>query len=458
MTQQREDKGTFLWRFSQKFQFAADKIIPESMVFCLILTFIVFIAALIFTGTGPVKLAMQWYDGMWTQLAFSMQMSLMVIVCAATANSKHVVHAMNCLASHINSPAVAMCVLMIWGYAASFINWAFCTMSCTVLAVALCKRIKGIHFPMMIVAGYCTSCLGQTIAPGCAVYGQLVSEGHVVWDQLGRVLPQSESIFNPINLAMFLTLAILTMVLAVVTRPPVSAGITFAAQNAVLDEEAEWLKTDRSTPAGKMNGRRIIMFLIGIIGLIAIVYQFATKGFLGALTLNFIITIFLTANCFLYNTPSAFIGAHKDCMKLGTEVMFQFPFYGGIAGIMSSSGLAAIVVSALVKISTAQTLPVVAYLSAAVVNLFIPSQGGQFIIQGPLLMSAAQELGANVATTINGFVYGDQVTNLIQPLYIIPALAMTGTKLKDVWGFMAFMCVFWLVFTCAGLMIFPMIF
>ena len=108
MTQQREDKGTFLWRFSQKFQFAADKIIPESMVFCLILTFIVFIAALIFTGTGPVKLAMQWYDGMWTQLAFSMQMSLMVIVCAATANSKHVVHAMNCLASHINSPAVAM--------------------------------------------------------------------------------------------------------------------------------------------------------------------------------------------------------------------------------------------------------------------------------------------------------------------------------------------------------------
>lgn len=127
MTQQREDKGTFLWRFSQKFQFAADKIIPESMVFCLILTFIVFIAALIFTGTGPVKLAMQWYDGMWTQLAFSMQMSLMVIVCAATANSKHVVHAMNCLASHINSPAVAMCVLMIWGYAASFINWAFCT-------------------------------------------------------------------------------------------------------------------------------------------------------------------------------------------------------------------------------------------------------------------------------------------------------------------------------------------
>ena len=458
MTQQREDKGTFLWRFSQKFQFAADKIIPESMVFCLILTFIVFIAALIFTGTGPVKLAMQWYDGMWTQLAFSMQMSLMVIVCAATAKSKYVTRAVNKLATYLRSPAVAMCVLMVWGYIASFINWAFCTMSCTVLAVALCKRIKGIHFPMMIVAGYCTSCLGQTLSPTCAVYGLLATEGNYMQEYFGRTLSQAETVYNPVNIAMFLTLAILTMVLAVVTRPPVSAGITFAAQNAVLDEEAEWLKTDRSTPAGKMNGSRIIMFLIGIIGLIAIVYQFATKGFLGALTLNFIITIFLTANCFLYSTPSAFIGAHKDCMKLGTEVMFQFPFYGGIAGIMSSSGLAAIVVSALVKISTAQTLPVVAYLSSAVVNLFIPSQGGQFIIQGPLLMDAAQKLGADMVTVVNGFVYGDQVTNLIQPLYIIAALATTGSKLKDVWGFMAFMCVFWLVFTIAGLLLFPMIF
>ena len=151
--------------------------------------------------------------------------------------------------------------------------------------------------------------------------------------------------------------------------------------------------------------------------------------FLGALTLNFIITIFLTANCFLYSTPSAFIGSIKDSMHLGTEVMIQFPFYGGISGMMTSSGLAALVVAGLVKVSTAQTLPAVAYLSAAVVNLFIPSQGGQFIIQGPLLLEAAQNLGADMLATVNGFVYGDQVTNLIQPLYIIPALAMTGTKL-----------------------------
>ena len=218
------------------------------------------------------------------------------------------------------------------------------------------------------------------------------------------------------------------------------------------------MKIDRSTFAGRLNGSRIIMWLIGLCGLLVIAHEFITKGFLGALTLNFIITIFLTANCFLYSTPSAFIGSIKDSMHLGTEVMIQFPFYGGISGMMTSSGLAALVVAGLVKVSTAQTLPAVAYLSAAVVNLFIPSQGGQFIIQGPLLLEAAQNLGADMLATVNGFVYGDQVTNLIQPLYIIPALAMTGTKLKQVWGFMAFICVFWLIATIIGLILFPTIF
>ncbi|NLU25087.1 MAG: short-chain fatty acid transporter [Clostridiales bacterium] len=322
----------------------------------------------------------------------------------------------------------------------------------------MCKRIKGIHFPMMIVAGYCTSCLGQTLSPTCAVYGLLATEGNYMQDYFDRTLSQAETVYNPANIAMFLTLAILTMVIAVVTRPPITADLSFAANDAELEREREWMKTDRSNFAGKLNGSRIIMWLIGLCGIVVILHEFITKGFLGALSLNFIITFFLTVNCFLYSTPTAFIGAHKDCMKLGTEVMFQFPFYGGIAGIMSSSGLAALVVSGLVQISTVKTLPVVAYLSAAIVNLFIPSQGGQFIIQGPLLMDAAQHLGSNMITVVNGFVYGDQVTNLIQPLYIIPALAMTGTKLKHVWGFMAFICVFWLIITIIGLMVFPVIF
>ena len=57
---------------------------------------------------------------------------------------------------------------------------------------------------------------------------------------------------------------------------------------------------------------------------------------------------------------------------------------------------------------------------------------------------------------INAFVYGDEATNLLQPLYVIPALSVVGMKLKDVWGFMAFIWVFWLVITTIGLYVIPM--
>lgn len=450
-----KDRGTLLWRFSQKFQFAADRIIPDSLVFCLILTFIVYIAALIFTDRGPIQLCLDWFNHAWDMLAFSMQMSMMVVVCAACAKSRPVNKTMGALARALHNPVIAIVVFMIWGYVASFINWAFCTLSCTVLAIELSRRNKGLSFPILLVGGYCTSCLGQCLGPTASVYALLATEGNYMEEQLGGIFTQDQTVYNPVNLTIWIMLAVLTILLIVFTRPPKDAIMTIEAEAADNQEMAEWEKIDRSTPAGVMNSSKIIMWLVGIAGLIAIVHEFATKGFLGALSLNFIIFFFLIVNCFLYPTPTAYVGAHKDCMHLATEVMIQFPFYAGIAGIMADSGLAAIIVAALVSIASAKTLPIWSYISASIVNLFIPSQGGQFIVQGPLLVGAAQQLGADTMTVINAFVYGDEATNLLQPLYILPGLALVGVKLKDVWGIMAFVWFFWTIFTVLGFAIVP---
>ena len=349
-----KDRGTLLWRFSQKFQFAADRIIPDSLVFCLILTFIVYVSALIFTDRGPIQLCLDWFNHAWDMLAFSMQMSMMVVVCAACAKSRPVNRAMGALARALHNPIAAIVVFMLWGYVASFINWAFCTLSCTVLAIELSRRNKGLSFPILLVGGYCTSCLGQCLGPTASVYALLATEGNYMEEQLGGIFTQDQTVYNPVNLTIWIMLAVLTILLIVFTRPPKDAIMTIEAEAAGNQEVAEWEKIDRSTPAGVMNSSKIIMWLIGIAGLIAIVHEFATKGFLGALSLNFIIFFFLIVNCFLYPTPTAYVGAHKDCMHLATEVMIQFPFYAGIAGIMADSGLAAIIVAALVSIASAQ--------------------------------------------------------------------------------------------------------
>lgn len=144
-------------------------------------------------------------------------------------------------------------------------------------------------------------------------------------------------------------------------------------------------------------------------------------------------------------------------MPLATEVMVQFPFYSGISGIMSESGLAAMIAGWIAEVSTQRTMPLFSYISASIVNLFIPSQGGQWIVQGPVLTDAAQQVGANMVYVANAFVYGDEATNLLQPLYVIHALAVVWMKLKDVWGFMAFIWAFWCVITSLRLYFIPLI-
>lgn len=450
----KKSKGNFLWRLSKKFQYAADQIIPDSFVFCLILTFLVFILSMIFAEHNPLKLINYWYDGFWTQSTFAFQMGIMTITCAAAATAPQVARVMNKMSGWFRKPLGAMVFFMIFGYVTSFINWAFSMIVCPVLAMRLAKKVKGLHFPMMVTAGYTCMILGQCMGPSASVYAVVAGESHALVDVIG-VMDQSITCYYPQNVVIWCIVAVLTIVLALFTRPPQDELVEFKGG---LDDDFEAPKVEKVTVADKLNYCRPFMWIVGLAGLVVIIYSFITKGVIKSLGVNFIIFLFITINCFLYPHPREFVAAHKKTIPLATDIIIQFPFYGGIAGIMSSSGFAAIVVGALVSISTARTLPVWAYISACIVNLFIPSQGGQWIVQGPLLVSAAIELKADMSLVINAFVYGDETTNLLNPLYLIPALAVVDMKLKDVWGYCAYLCVFWIVIISILLYAIPFLF
>ena len=447
-----QSKGNIFWRMSKKFQYAADRLIPDSLVFCLILTFVVFVLSMIFTMTDPLTMIKYWYAGFWTQSTFAFQMTIMVVTCAAFAKSPVVERFLDKFAGITHSPRGAMVIFMIFGFVASFINWAFCSIACPVLAMRMAKQIKGLHFPMMIAAGYSSMVIGQCLGPSASVYALLATPDHFLVDMIG-VMTQAQTTYNPMNVILWCILAVVTVVVSVLTTPPANELIEFNESNSSAKGKDEVVAND--TPADKMNNSRIIMYLIGIAGLIYIFWSFIANGIMASLGLNFVIFIFVTLNCFAYGTPRKFISAYRECMFLSTDVMIQFPFYGGIAGMMSSSGFAAIIISGIVSIASARTIPLWTYISACIVNLFIPSQGGQWIVQGPLMMPACIQLGGSIPDCVNAFVYGDEATNMLQPLYLIPALAVVNIKLKDVWGYCAYIFVFWFIITCIGLYVIP---
>lgn len=446
-------KSSFLWRFSKKFQFAADKIIPDSFVFCVILTFVTYILGLIFTKAGPVKLIKFWYDGLWTQIAFAFQMTLMVTLASAAAKSPQIERGLSKLAKLPKSPSVAYVFFIVIITFASWINWAFGTILSPILAMYLSKNVKKLHFPLLITIGYACMVMIQPICPSISAVALLATPGHFLADKIG-VLPWTTTAFNPVGVAMVVTLFLVTILIAVGTRPSDSEIVEFEGDIEPLAEKEETV--ENPTVADKMNGSRVMMLLLGLAALVYIVFHFATKG-VKDLNLNFIIFLFLTVDIFLYGTPLKFIQAVKSNIGHAAAILIQFPFYGGIMGMMGSSGLTLVLSNALLSISNARTFYMISYWSASLVNLFVPSQGGQWMVQGPVLVNAAQSLGAHIPTVVSAFMLGDEATNLIQPLYIIPALALVDMKLKNAWGLMAFIWCIWFVVTSIGLVVFPMI-
>jgi short-chain fatty acids transporter len=294
------------------------------------------------------------------------------------------------------------------------------------------------------------------MCPSASVYALVASEGHFLESAIG-VIKQGESVFNPVNTIVFFILSIVTILIGLFTRPPEEEILVFRGNNTV-ERPKEMPSEGDVTFADKMNRSKVFMWLFGIAGAAYIIYSFVTKSIINSLDFNFVIFIFLILNTFLYNSPEKYVAAFQNSIKPATQVMMQFPFYGGIMGIMAGSGLTAILAVALIKIANVDTLPFFTYVSASVVNLFVPSQGGQWIVQGPIIVEAGKALNEEMPVLLNAFVYGDEATNLIQPLYVIPALALVNMKLKEVWGFMAFIWLIWFIVTSIGLLFIPRFF
>ena len=181
-----------------------------------------------------------------------------------------------------------------------------------------------------------------------------------------------------------------------------------------------------------MDASRIPTLLIGLMLTAYLVLHF-TQG--GTLTLDTVNWSFLALILLLVRNPFELIHLTKEAASNVGEILLQFPLYAGILGMMTGSGLIQVFSDALVSISTPVTFGVLAFLAAGLVNFFVPSGGGQFAVQGPIMLSAGETLGVDPAITIMAVSYGDQWTNMIQPFWALPLLAIAGLKMRDILGY-----------------------
>lgn len=424
----------FLTRLSNTIM---EKYLPDPYIFVAILTVLVVLLGIGLTPSSPLEMVIYWGDGFWGLLAFTMQMVIVLTAGHVLANSPLFKKFLTAVASKIKSPGAAIILVTFISLIACWINWGFGLVIGAIFAKEIARHVKKVDYRLLIASAYSGFIIWHGGLAG-SIPLSVATEGHPFEEIMG-VVPTSGTLFTPYNL--FIVLVIFfTLPFFNRWMMPKEEDVV-EVDPALLAEEEQKLPPPENTFASRSERSYILTILIGIIGVAYLIYHFATKGF--ALDLNIVNTIFVILGIILHGTPQRFLAATQNAIKTASGIVFQFPFYAGIMGMMTNSGLAAVFSEWFIAISNETTFYLFTFFSAGLVNFFIPSGGGQWAVQAPIMLEAAQVMGADYAKTAMAIAWGDAWTNMIQPFWALPALAIAGLKAKDIMGF----CVFVLIFT-----------
>ena len=321
---------------------------------------------------------------------------------------------------------------------ASFLHWGLSLIVGALLAKELAKelRIKKIPFEYGLIAA--GAYVGQMTWQGMlsSSIGLLIATpGHFLEDQIG-VIPISQYMFNPMNIIITIALLVLPPIFAGMLHPKeehVSPLEKTAIEMIELESEAVDEMPENPSVGDRLNHSRILAYALALMGVVYIVYHFATKGF--DLDINMVNAIFLFAGIIMHGNIANYIRAVKNGIGGVSGIVFQFPLYAGIMGMIKYSGLVDILATGLVSISTPFTFPLWTFISASIVNLFVPSGGGQWAVQGPIAVQSAMMMNADIIKTALAVGYGNTWTNMFQPFWAIALLGVTGLKAKDIMGY-----------------------
>ncbi|MEN4904872.1 TIGR00366 family protein [Luteimonas sp. TWI1437] len=402
-----------------------ERYLPDAYVFVLIFTAIAAGAALAIERTPPLDLVRHWGNGFWELLGFSMQMLLVLVTGFILARTPPVARTLTALASRCRTPRNAIVVVTLVALVANWINWGFGLVIGALFAREVARHVR-VDYRLLVASAYSGFLVWHGGLSG-SIPLTIATEGHFLQDTMG-LIPTSETIFAPFNLTIVALLAIAV--------PLINRAMTPADDEAVLfsppDDPAPPALAHDATPAMRLEHGWILSLAIGAAGLVYLVDHFATGG---GLNLNIVNYGFLMLGIVLHRTPARLLAALQEAIKGGAGIVVQFPFYAGIMAILVGSGLATTLSEWFVSFASASTLPLWTFLSAGLINMFVPSGGGQWAVQAPVMVPAAQALDADLARVAMAVAWGDAWTSMLQPFFALPLLAIAGLKIKDIMGY-----------------------
>ena len=431
--------------------------LPEPFIFAVLLTIIAFLVAMPVCHQTPLEVVEHWGNGVWSLLAFAMQMALVLVCGSALAAAPAIKKGISAMASLPKTPAGAIALVTGVSAVACWLNWGFGLIVGAIFAREIARKLRGVDYRLLIASAYSGfvvwhAGISGSIPLTMATPGSGLKE--ITRGALVNPVPISETVLDPHNLIMVALVIVALVLVNSLMHPKGNQVIT--VDPAILMEEPEKPAVKPDTPAEKMENSRLLSWIIAILGLSFVVIKLFFRG--GSLDLNTVILIFLFLGVILHKTPRAYVGAFTTAASGAAGILLQFPFSAGLSGTLMGVGksgicLGTVISDGFINISTPVSYPLFTFLCAAVLNMFVPSGGGHWAIQAPIMFTAGADLGVDPGLTGMAIAWGDAWTNLIQPFWAIPALAIAKLNAKDIMGFCLIDLVVSGIIICTGLLI-----
>src|SRR3954468_2427468 len=456
----------------------AERWIPDAFIFALLATFFVLAAAVAATPSTLPDVIDAWGRGFWELIPFTLQMSLIIITGHVLATSPPIGRIVRAIASWPRTPRGAVALVTFFTLAASWFNWGFSLVFGAVLAIEVARRVEGVDYRALASAsvlglgsiwaqGLSGSAALQMATPGALqpqirdivaanglVPGGIISFRHTIflWQSITSVV---------------IEMIVVTTVMWLATPPPSRArtardlGIdlepeprspqrtqnkeprTSEPRTQNLEPEREQERERRTPnaervlpPGQRLEHSRVVTWLVVALGFAYLGRYFWKSGDpLSALTLNILNLAFLMVGFLLHGTPARLMRAVQNATPAVWGVILQFPFYAGIAGVITGTHLSRQVADVFVRVSTPATFPPLVAIYSAVLGVFVPSGGSKWVIEAPYVMQAAHTLKVHLGWVVSAYDLGEALANLVQPFWMLPVLGLFRLSARDVMGY-----------------------
>jgi short-chain fatty acids transporter len=421
--------------------------VPDAFIFALAATIFVLIAALSATTATVAQTIDAWGRGFWDLIPFTLQMALVIITGHVLATSPPMGRLIRAIASWPRTPRGAVALVAFFALASSWFNWGFSIVFSAVLAIEIARRTEGVDYRALAAAsmlglgsiwaqGLSGSAALQMATPGALQpqIREIVSHGGVV---AGGLIPFRHTIFLWQSfVAVAVEIAVVVLVMYLATPPATRAKTAKDLGIGLAEVRTEKLEVRSLTPGQWLEHSRILSWFVVALGVAYLARYFSQAAEpLNALNLNILNLAFLLLGFLLHGTPARLMRAVQDATPAVWGVILQFPFYAGIAGVITATHLNEQVASLFVRVSTQATFPPLVAVYSAVLGVFVPSGGSKWVIEAPYVMEAAHTLKVHLGWVVSAYDLGEALANLLQPFWMLPILGLFKLGARDVMGY-----------------------